>query len=481
LTARRVSILIVLALVTVGGIALARSGDDAGDNAGPLRQGAQRAVDGPSVPAADAASVAWYCAEGTSTADGRADETVIVANLSTEPIEAVITVMPGAERPPESQRVRIEALAQERVPVSDVLATPEPGVVVEVFGGPAVVEHELAARDDVAVGPCAREPSVDWYFAAGETALGGEEWLALFNPYGDDAIVDVTFLTDAGVQQPEATQALVVPRRARVSVAVHDIARRQEIIAIEVRARAGRVVAERSLRFDGSDGRSGLAASLGVTGSAGEWRLPVGDAQSGVTQSVAIANFGRLSTRARVRVVLAGDVSVGPQSVRVPARSVVRVDLADRVGAGGDYSVRVTAPRPVVVEAFGAWTPPALVTGVATTPGSTQVSRRWAFSVGRLGEDDDAVLTALNVGPEPVTVELLTYTAGDPNGAAGAPAEAAGPGERVVFTLSERGIEPGQVLVLQADGPIVAGREILGPGASIAPGVPFGRMRAGSG
>ena len=41
--------------------------------------------DGVSVPPADVASVAWYCAEGTSSPDGRADETVIVASLATTP------------------------------------------------------------------------------------------------------------------------------------------------------------------------------------------------------------------------------------------------------------------------------------------------------------------------------------------------------------------------------------------------------------
>ncbi len=43
---------------------------------------APAAVGGVSVPPTDPASTAWYCAAGTSTRDGRADETVIVASLS---------------------------------------------------------------------------------------------------------------------------------------------------------------------------------------------------------------------------------------------------------------------------------------------------------------------------------------------------------------------------------------------------------------
>ena len=65
----------------------------------------------------------------------------------------------------------------------------------------------------------------DWYFADGTTVRGTQQYLALFNPFGDDAIVDVTFLTDTGVQEPDALQGVVVPRRSRVSIPVHDGAR----------------------------------------------------------------------------------------------------------------------------------------------------------------------------------------------------------------------------------------------------------------
>jgi hypothetical protein len=41
------------------------------------------------------------------------------------------------------------------------------------------------------------------------------------------------------------------------------------------------------------------------------------------------------------------------------------------------------------------------------------------------------------------------------------------------MSLGARGIRPDQVIVVAADGPIVVGRELLVPGASIAPGVPF--------
>jgi hypothetical protein len=126
----------------------------------------------------------------------------------------------------------------------------------------------------------------------------------------------------------------------------------------------------------------------------------------------------------------------------------------------------------VVAEAFGTWVSPSEVTGVATAPAAASGSRRWAFSTGRIDPDGQAVLSAQNLGDRPITVEVLAYTAGDPNSPSSAPAEAVPPGERAVFGLRERDIRPSQVIVVAADGPIVAGREITGDGASLSIGIP---------
>ena len=475
-TAGAIGALVLLGASVAGAVVLVGS-EPSAEVAQPL---VAAPVDGPTVPSPDAVSSAWYCSEGTSTADGRADETVIIGNLSEHPIDVSITVMPGGDAEPEVRRREIDTLAQERIEVSDILATPEPGVVVEVFGGQAVVEHELRGRNDVAVGPCARAPSRHWFFAAGTTARGAEEWLALFNPFGDDAIVDISFLTDGGFQAPGATQAFVVPRRSRVSLPVHEHVRRQEAVAIAVRVTTGRVVAERSLRFDGTDARSGLAVSLGVTGSAGRWLLPAGDGEAGAATSIAVANFGSRPTEAEVRVTLDGDAALEPQTVDVSARGIAHVDLADSVRAGTDFSVEVEAngEGSVVVEALGVWASPATVGGVATAPGSVTTSTRWAFAVGRLDDQGgDAVLTAVNVSDRPLTVELFAYTAGDPDSPRSAPAVAVPPGERGdVPTALELGVRPDMVLVVSADGPIVAGRLVFGAGGagvSLAPGIPF--------
>jgi len=475
----RTPAIIALVVLLGGAIALQQSAsahDDVPRASIVPAASAGGSIDGPSVPGRGAVSAAWYCPEGTSTSDGRASETVIIGNLAHHPIDIELTVMTGTHAQ-KTRRFTVDTLAQRRLAIADVVAAPEPGVVVEVFGGQAVVEHEVRGNGDIAVGPCTRQASRHWYFADGSTDRGAESWLALFNPFGDDAIVDVRFVTDAGMQAPAETQALVVPRRSRVSVAVQDLVRRQPNVAISVVARTGRVVAELSQRFDGTDPRKGIAVSLGVTGGAREWRFPSGNAESGAAQSVSIANFSSRPTQVDVSVVGAGGGTGQPERVDLRADGVTRVELGSSVSIGTEYALKVRAVRNVaiVAEAFGAWATPSPVTGVASTPGSATIARRWAFAVGRLRDEDDALISAWNVGSQPITVQLYAYTAGDPNSPTSAPAAAVPPGERVTFSLRERSIRPDQVLVVGADGPIVVGRQVIGGGVSLALGIPYGR------
>jgi hypothetical protein len=469
-TARRALALVVLGLLVAGGVALATTSSDEASDVLPSHQ----AVDGPAIATPRAISSAWYCAEGTSSLDGRAIETVIVGNLEPKPIDITTTVMPGGSTPVKSVNARLRAYEQRRIPIADLIRAPEPGVVVEVFGGRAVVEHEVESRDDVAVGPCARGAATRWYFADGTTDRGAEDWLVLFNPFDTDAIVDVTLLTDTGLQTPDALHALVIPRRSRVSIGLHDVASRQNTLGTAVVARTGRIVAERTARFDGTDTRRGIAMTLGATGPARRWRFPVGDSQEGAAQSMSIANFAGRRAEVSVRLVLDGVTKLPAENVVVPAKRVKRIDIGAKVTSGKGYSVEVRSTRgaPVVPGAFGAWATPAPFTGVASTTGTVTTARRWAFAVGRLDRSGDTLIDAVNAGTKPVTVQLYAYTAGDPNSPKSAPAIAVPPGERAVFSLGERGIEPNQVLVVAAEGPIVVGREIYGPGASVAPGVP---------
>lgn len=469
-SAGRVVVVVVLAALLAGALALARRTPEVTSARVPAGS-----AGGPAVAGAGAVSAAWYCAAGSLTAGGPADATVYVGNLAPAPVRAVVTAYPGGTEEPPTRRLDLDPYERAAVRVADLAAGGAPGVLVEVFGGPAVVEHELRHGGDLAMGPCARTPARSWYFAAGDTQRGSTLTLSLFNPFADDAIVDLRFVTDGGVQEPQALQGLVVGRRSAVQVAVHDAVPRQERVATRVHVRSGRVVAEQTRTFDGTDARAGATATLGAAGARPTWTVPMGIAGPGASGGVAIANFSTAPATVEVSVLLSGEGVLEPETVDVPSRSVVVVDPSLRVPAGVAYAViaRSRGAAPIVVEAVVAARTGTASPGAATALAAVTGARRVALAGSPRGTS--AAVVIANPGTAPVTAELRAHVPRDPDSPRSAPAIVIGPGRVGWFDLDEWGIRPEQVLVVGADAPVVVAREVLVGGVSLAVGVPFPR------
>jgi hypothetical protein len=295
--------------------------------------------------------------------------------------------------------------------------------------------------------------------------------VALMNPFGDDAIVDFTFLTSSGVQAPDIARAVVVARHSRVSVPLHDILRDQDLFGFQIHARIGRVVAEQSIFLPASTGSTGLATSLGATGFASTWRVPSGDAETGAAANLAVANFTNAATGADIRVIPDQGLPPVATKVSVPSMSVSLVDVGKNVPAGTGYSVTISTGRrsPVVAEFVQSWAPPVTVPGFTTALAAATTARAWAFAVGRLDATGDTQLAAMNPSRRSVTVDLLSGAGGRLGPVSSA---RVAPGHRATFPLGSAGVAPDQVVVLRADGPIVAGRLALGAAAAVSLGFP---------
>ena len=454
---RRWPILVVVLVALVFAAVVDRLSDD-GRSSGAVE------VAGPTIPSADSLSNAWYCAIGSSAPDGPTPETIIVTNLGPRRLQASVTVMPGGGGESVTRDIDVAARSQTRVPVADVLATPEPGVVVETFGGPAVVEHQVVGNDDVAVGPCATGPSAAWYFAAGTTDRDTQLWLALFNPFGDDAIVDLTFLTDGGVLAPGDLQGIVVPRRTRVMVPLHDSVRRQATVATQVRTRTGRVVAEQASVRE-ADPR-GLSVSLGTPELSTRWSLPVGGVGGGGV--VSIANPGASPAQVTVRIRLDGDATLAPRVVVVPSRAAVAVDVGARVPAGLGAWIEIDAAgTPVVVEQTLGRSP----TGLATALGVPTTARRWAFAAGRIAGDTADSIVVANRGRRPARVTLRVIGGGSSD--TPQPVVRVAPGRRFAFDLGALGVADDAGILVDATHPLAVVRQSVGStGITVSPGIP---------
>jgi len=416
----------------------------------------------------------WFCAEGTSTPDARADERVYVTNLGRAVAHAALTVFSGADQTPVTSTFEVPGRSVHEVHLADVAAVAEPGVLVEVRGGRSVVTHGINGNDDVAIGPCAREPAERWQFAGATTVRGATLWLALLNAYPDDAIVDIRFVTDKGPVEPEALQGFVVPRRSRLTVPVHEHARRDNLVATDVVVRRGRVVAEQSLVLDGSDGRRGLALTLGTARAARRWTVATGAQAEGRTQALAVANPGKVPALVRVVPELDGDAEVAPIELLVPVRSVVPVDLAV-IPPDVGFSLAISAEEPVVVETTAAVTAPqpAAARGIATALGSTAAERFWVVSPARASDRSQDAVTVLNSGTRRVSFTARVLHDGAFSVMGTKARITLAPGRRAVLDLTAAEVPTGAALVVTGSGPVVVERFSEGvPGVTLAVAVP---------
>ena len=418
------------------------------------------AASGPRVePSASVA--AWYCAEGTSNPNGRADEEIVLGNVATTPSRATVTVFGGDAVPAARRRYRVDPGQVVRFRVSDLAALAEPGVVVEVSGGATAVEHRIQRGTDGALGPCAREPAPHADFAGGTTLKGAETWLALFNPFPDDAIVDVRATTGDGIRAPGSLQGIVVPRFTRVSVALHDLVPRVDLLSISTSVRRGRVIAEESVALDGTDGRAGLAMSLGEA-RARQWRFPVGITGSGRQERLVVANPGSRDAQVTVSFALDAAAAVEPVTLIVPGTTALAVDLT-RVPPDIGFSTWVRSSQPIVAEMIGASGAPqgADVRGLATDLGFGAGARRWVVAPARLDANSIDELAVVATDGHRHRIQIVRVDQRRERVVARATVPPVG---RITVDLTKVGGSPAIALELRADGPVIVERVSTRPG-----------------
>src|SRR4029453_12863044 len=194
-----------------------------------------------------------------------------------------------------------------------------------------------------------------------------------------------TCATAAGFTAPADLQALVVPRRSRVTVPVGNFVRRQAQVALHAHVRSGRIVAEQSLHFTAeNETRRGLTLSLGAPSPESSWSLPGVVPEDGASHAVLVANFDTSATEVEIEPRFDEPSSTRPQPGPVGGRSVAVVDLAllGDSGAPLGFVVRKTRASPVVVEELASWAPPAAATGSAATVASSVQAPGWVFAAG---------------------------------------------------------------------------------------------------
>lgn len=490
MTARRVPVIAAVVVVLVGLIVADRLFLAAPPAVSPTTE--DMSVVG--APGDSAASTTWYCPGGSTSADGDAELTVVVANTGAQPVEGIATVVafsPGAPTPPPAVQERFALGAHSRVVLmpKDLVQSPHVAVTVEVNGGDVVVEQGVAGSLGFDLSACAISGSDSWYFADGATTRASTLLLHLYNPFAVPAIVDLGFAATEGRAEPADLQGVVVPPRALVAVNVGDHVRREPAVSTSVVARSGRLVVGKIGRR-AEPGQRGMVAGLGAPQPAETWRFPEGVVGGGVVERFHLYNPTDDEASVDLEMVL-DDGVFEPIAVPVPAHSRVTLTVNGEAEAGVQipegvgHSALFRSLNGVGVVIERGLEATGRRAGLASTMGAVEPALKWGLAAGVATSAVEEWIVVYNSADAPAEVRVTAISDGraevlDKLGGLTVP-----PLGRRGFKLNDvlQKASPGlaeevleAALVVEADRPVVVERAMYRvgrPGISTSIAIPF--------
>jgi hypothetical protein len=437
------------------------------------------------VGAPDAESSAWYCT-GQSVAGGGSPGFLVLTNTTAGTVTADITATSDSGATADTTAA---------VPAHGVVTPAVPALVsgswvaetVITSGGGVAVTQTVKGSLGWSQAPCQTTTSARWYFAGGSTAAADTLSVSLFNPTSTPVVVDLSFVTPAGMVHPINYQGIVLQPGQVAAENVASEVQQIHTVSTIVSARTGRVVASEIQGIVGSGSTSGgLALVPGVATPQADWAIPQAQEAPGGSSEVDVFNPGESTEAVTVRFrlpsgplapltdkVLPGTTWVIPTSTetRLPAGETYATTIDATGGAGVVVGRTVNIPGSVspqdgmavavdglsTMSPSGGWVVPP--PGTAGNPAATDVA--------------PSSLALLNTSAGPETYRALaSSTSGDHVLATGT--LAAGSVEIVSGSpLAAAGLDP---VLVHASGPMAVSED-LGPSAGLGvvsmPGIPL--------
>jgi hypothetical protein len=425
-----------------------------------------------------ARSSAFFCTGATATSEGAANGTVVVANAGTNAIGGTVTAFPSDGEAKEVG-IRVPAAGRAAVRLADVVTAPYASALVELDGGQAVVELTASGPLGESISPCASAASTRWYFAEGITTKDAVETITLFNPFPEDAVVDMVFNTEEGEVTPQALTGLSVRGRGMAAVDVGQHVQRREAVAARITARVGRLVAGRLQTFDGSVARKGMSVQLGSAAPGDLWYFPEGFLADGLTERFQLFNPNRDEARVQVELTLE-EGTAEPIVLTVPGESRVTLSANDEARIPKNVphaiTVRSTNGIGVVVERTIDAASPSTRSGLAITLGGRVATLEAVVAAGQLDESTDQWVIVQNVSTRPARVTLTLLDDGVRVTPTGFDRIDLAPRQRRAIRLADavrRGPTP---LVVSSTTPVVVERDLYklrAPGTAMSVAIPL--------
>ncbi|HET6793837.1 MAG TPA: DUF5719 family protein [Acidimicrobiales bacterium] len=418
---------------------------------------------------------AWYCAGATAASGGYADGQLIITNGSDRNVTGSVSVVPN-QGAAHGTAVSLGPHSTGVVKESTVATGPFVGAVVVLRGPETAVQQVVSGPLGTTSAPCSSRPSDAWYFAGGTTARGVSLVLALFNPFPQDAVVDLSFATDAGPAAPGPFQGLFVPAGTLLTVDLGQHVVEQAHVSTTVVARVGRVVAQ-ELQIDSRSGSAGISLALGAAHPTGRWSFADGEVGPGLTEAYRIYDPGPRDADVEVDITLdRGQIDPFHLHLAAGTESDLVASSEPRIPPGDAHSAVIRSLNGVGIVASRAVTAtsPAPHGGAAVDYGATVAARHWVMPSGGPYADSDQWITVYN--PSPVAASLSIVPLDGATAVGPVQGILLAPGARTALRLSDHVDRATASVLLDSTVAVVAGRETYladRNGIGLTPGVPF--------
>jgi Family of unknown function (DUF5719) len=343
--------------------------------------------------------------------------------VSVEPASTSHSTGTGASADAASSAAQSSPKPPQEVPPGRArFDTSERDRAVNVVGyaGAVIASAVTKGHRGAGAADCSASAGQHWYFAEGSSDLGYNERLILYNPFPDEAVARVSFLTPKGRQTKANLSDQAIPAGSTSVLRLNDFILKEPLLSLQVDAIRGRLVAWRSLDTHARKRPRGEQLSLGAPSPRAEWFLPDGAVGPGYDERIALLNptsraaqvtISVLTDRRTVQPPKLLDITVPPASSKSVAPAAAITGCANRVCGMGAV---VTSTNDVgIVTERTIWYSTGHVQGVASEIAAPRTARRWYLGPASFAPTRDSV-TVLNptTAAASVSVTLETATRG---------------------------------------------------------------------
>jgi len=287
---------------------------------------------------------------------------------------------------------------------------------VEFSDGPAGAAA-IVTSDTVVTGDrCLAAVPKQWHVTGATTREGRTSLLRLFNPFPEPAKVTVAGTSEFGDVGLVGLTSIDVLGRQWTDIALNELVPLLDDLALTVSTEEGLVIPQLVVATDRDE------ATWSGTGLSTTWEFPV-VRQTGLAPTVVISNPGESDIEVVIDAFAAGETSIAARTETVPARSPIRIPLADVVSGPFGIKVRATGAvaaavvsedlTPAAPEEGGDGADEEPTARIAGMVGSPAPARRWLLPGPGALRTAASSVWLMNSHTEPVTVTLQPLGVGD--------------------------------------------------------------------